>query len=165
MKTAKKDSVECYPFFLCINFYCASGYAKQGILLKELLPKRYKTTPNKSHFLTSKNSIIVRHSFLLRTPVAVLSYGSIIGNTAIKNSDINVTMTKTKSRNVFSFSLLIISLLCRRNNYRLWCHKVTTHPRYDPYFYLTDHRLSHLAMTLQNQSKILLWVKMLMFHH
>ena len=68
-------------------------------------------------------------------------------------------MTKTKKPKRFSFSLLIISLLCRRNNYRLWCHKVTTHPRYDPYFYLTDHRLSHLAMTLQNQSKILLWVK------
>ena len=40
--------------FLMHQFYCASGYAKQGILLKELLPKRYKTTPNKSHFLTSK---------------------------------------------------------------------------------------------------------------
>lgn len=53
MKTAKKDSIECYPFFMH-QVYCASGYAKQGILLKKLLPKRYKTSPNKSHFLTSK---------------------------------------------------------------------------------------------------------------
>ena len=74
-------------------------------------------------------------------------------------------MEKTKKPKHLSFSLGIISLLCRRNNYRLWCHKATAHPRYDPYFYLTNHRLSHLAMTLQNQSKILLWVKMLMFHH
>lgn len=40
--------------FLMHQVYCASGHAKQGIPLKELLPKRYKTTPNKSHFLTSK---------------------------------------------------------------------------------------------------------------
>ena len=46
---SKKDSIECYPF-LMHQVYCASGHAKQDIPLKELLPKRYKTTPNKSHF-------------------------------------------------------------------------------------------------------------------
>ena len=75
-----------------------------------------------------------------------------------------MSLWRTKKPKRSSFSFGVISLLCKRSNCRLWCHKVTAHPRYDPYFYLSDHQLSHLVMTLQNQSKILLWVKTTMFH-
>ena len=75
-----------------------------------------------------------------------------------------MSLWRTKKPKRLSFGLKIINRLYRRSNCRQWCHKLTDHSRCGPYFYLTDHQLSHLVMMLQNRSRLLLWVRMQSFH-
>lgn len=83
MKTVKKDSIECYPFFLCVKFsvlttsqgkvYFWTNYSQKDIKQVQI-----------SHIFDIKIAIIIRRSFWLRTPVVVLFYAFIIGKTANK---------------------------------------------------------------------------------
>ncbi len=51
---SKKDSVECYPFSYASTLLCFRLRKARYTFERTTPQKRYKTTPNKSHFLTSK---------------------------------------------------------------------------------------------------------------
>ena len=74
-----------------------------------------------------------------------------------------MSLWRTKKPKRASFSLRIINLLCRRSNCRQWCHLIVVPSKDDLLSYQIGRQLS-LMMTLQNQSKILLLVRMQSFH-